>query len=698
MSFLSHAYRINSSGMEALTEQRNMTWYRSSREHHLRQKPIEDYFKPLKPRKKQLPHHFLNTATIAQYPLPGRVGLLDLPRPVFRIIMHHLSADFTRDCAILLNKRPSIDFFDDDGNLEEKFKPEWDGMPNDVSEMCRFMSWLEMCPNDSCYQFHCKCPEISLQFRSLITCCRAFWLELSAMFFSKNSFVVHRCAHGGMLRPLKSIGSTNLAALTSLRIMINSAVPTYISRYLEMDWRKENSGQTYCRCYCNDPVPNDALYPYEFCICEGVDRPFSQVITGRGRRAIQELEKVVSLLKSLIKPGQLELGIVCDCKNLTTAEAFISVLCGLPKLRSCALRLSLSNDKSIRSLAAQTVAKLCGEDKAINLSGFTRLPRELRVQILEHTDLVAPTDIDFNPSWPFGGFTLQFQRQSKLHICEPVSDWNEQSVSYATSCGCWKFPLSLFLVNKEFNHDATRIFFSQNHFIVLPRRGRIHHLNEDESELVAYYFDIQKWSPSALPWLRSLQISIPLDGSFLDPTAQNEYGHPIEDTYDYAMDEVMFWEYPAEYQEWRDQQLSSRPWMRSRARLYGAKSCGYRLAKALQGIPLNNLELTLDFRSLDKLRDWGKFKNWYIAGLVPMFQRVVDVVAIVKQHSTEKRGFSKFFIHVPKEMDENCAQRLEKMIMGEDYDSFENGKFLFPNRFEYWGDYLKREREYLVGY
>jgi hypothetical protein len=83
---------------------------------------------------------------------------------------------------------------------------------------------------------------------------------------------------------------------------------------------------------------------------------------------------------------------------------------------------------------------------------------------------------------------------------------------------------------------------------------------------------------------------------------------------------------------------------------------------------------------------------------VPMFQRVVDVVAIVKQHSTDKRGFSKFFIHVPKEMDENHAQRLERMIMGEDYDSFENSKFLFPSRFEYWADYLKGEREYLVGY
>jgi hypothetical protein len=649
-----------------------MTWHQNPGGHTLTQKRIVDYFKPLGLEKKQPCAPSIRT------------GLLDLPRHVFRIIMQHLCADMIRDCAFLLNQNPSVeDFADADGNLADELKPGWSGIWRDALEENRFTQWGEICAKSTYSRSYCECPAMSWQFCALLTCCRAFWLELTPLVYAQNSFVVHRCAQNGMLGPLKSIGSTNLAALTSLKIVVNSALPTCTSFFDRVNWMRENGGQRYCDCYCNDLVPRETLNGYEFCLCEGVDRPFAQYMTGRGRRALIELRKVVELLKSLIKPGQLELGIVCDCKDLPTASTFANTLHGLPRLRSCALRLSVANDKSIRTLATQTVRKLTGKDQPLILSGFAQLSQELRTRILEFTDLVAPADIEYSPRWPQGGLNLQFHRQRKPHLCQFVSGWNIGLISFARYCACWTFPRSLFLVNKEFHKEAIRIFYSQNHFIALPLTERYHHLDEADVREFRGYFHLPRWTPSALRWLRSIQISFPLDTHFLTTAVYS-------DDYD-VMEQVMFWEYPDEYEGWIRNQSAAGYISRSQVEYWGD-----RLVKMLQGVPLNMLELTLDFHSLQNIREWFGPRNEYLAALEDMLKRVADTVAIVNKHGTGGKGFSKLFIHVPNGIGEDIAQKLEKMVMGEHYDSLSEGKFLFPNRFEYWADYLEREWGYVV--
>jgi hypothetical protein len=656
-----------------------MAWYEAPRGFSLRQKQVTDYFKPLDRGQRepawryQLSDHHApaagNPGQTVHDSSPSSIGLLGLPRHVFRIIMRALCADFIRDCSFFLNKKPDFSLLDKHGNLNEDSKPEWDGLSFDVSEECRFARWQELCPNAYDGGFTCKCPARGREFRELVTCCQAFWLELSSLFFSQNSFVVHRCAHGGMLGPLKTLGSMNLAALTSLNIVVNSGVLTYPGPFNNTHYMDDKIDYEYCECYCNDPVHKKPWQPYEFCLCEGVDKPLAKVNTGPGRRALQELGKVVGLLRSLIKPGQLELGIVCDCKNLTAAEAFVSVLHGLPKLRSCALRLSVTNDESLKRLAKQTVAKLTGNEQPLNLSGFALLSQELRTWILELTDLIAPRDIDVYPWWPHGTFTLQFYRQQRFHICEPVSGWNKRSISFAKSCHCWTFPSNLFLVNKEFYQEAKRIFFSQNHFILLPWSGRIHHLDEPD---IRCYFNPLYWPRSVLQNLRSLQISLPLDIYILSTYYFEEY--------DQLMDTLYFWEYPDEHKAWRIRQDQRSPMWKSTSKLWAS-----RLVQQLHGAPLNRLELTVDFRSIHRV-----IAHEPLVMLKAMFQRVVHVIAVVNEHGTGKEGFSKVFIYLPEGMEEKYAQALEKVIMGEGYDSSKNGKYLYPNRFEYWVDYVKQ--------
>lgn len=250
---------------------RQAHWARKS----LRQTRINHWLAPLVPP--------------AQHPIA--YSLLNLPRHIFRMIMHHVSADLTRDCAFLLNKRVSIKRL-----MNNNDDQEWEGIQSNHIAHCRFDSWLEMCPNDLTGERHpidsagrpmecekcrapCECGPLGNRFVELITCCRAFWLELRPIFFAKNSFVVHRCAHGGMLKPLQTLGWTGLANLTSLRLVVNSTISNYphndpaVVRF-RGKWRRRK-----CKCFCNEPCPNDH-YPYEYCVCDVPDPPFLRHDTG----------------------------------------------------------------------------------------------------------------------------------------------------------------------------------------------------------------------------------------------------------------------------------------------------------------------------------------------------------------------------------------------------------------------------------
>jgi hypothetical protein len=110
----------------------------------------------------------------------------------------------------------------------------------------------------------------------------------------------------------------------------------------------------------------------------------------------------------------------------------------------------------------------------------------------------------------------------------------------------------------------------------------------------------------------------------------------------------------------------------------------------LRSNSLHKLELTLDFRSLEKNAHWKRRHGNDVAELEPMFRRLVHTFAQMNQQGTGKSKFSKVFVYMPEDVGEKYAQTLEKVIMGKEYDTLRMGKFLYPNRFEYWVDYLSR--------
>ena len=66
---------------------------------------------------------------------------------------------------------------------------------------------------------------------------------------------------------------------------------------------------------------------------------------------------------------------------------------------------------------------------------------------------------------------------------------------------CWRFPGQLFLVNRAYRRDATRIFFSMNHFYDIPHKW----MHDDEPKFSPF---LQRIPLQGIPHLRSLQFMI----------------------------------------------------------------------------------------------------------------------------------------------------------------------------------------------
>ncbi|KAK4119592.1 hypothetical protein N657DRAFT_255677 [Parathielavia appendiculata] len=101
-------------------------------------------------------------------------------------------------------------------------------------------------------------------------------------------------------------------------------------------------------------------------------------------------------LSSNTKPRVLQLLLVCDVgqKEVEAAEQAVAPLLLLPELKDCHVRLCSNPNTQLRQLAQnaalQASRKLAPEPASqSSCSRLLNLPRELRIRILEYTDLVA---------------------------------------------------------------------------------------------------------------------------------------------------------------------------------------------------------------------------------------------------------------------------------------------------------------------
>ncbi|KAF7593190.1 hypothetical protein BBP40_011820 [Aspergillus hancockii] len=270
--------------------------------------------------------------------------------------------------------------------------------------------------------------------------------------------------------------------------------------------------------------PEDESHCHESCGCWHGPLPSVWTLEGKeGEDVLADWETTVDYIAQHIKPSTVQFNFICDLDvgDMETVEQVLCTLGRLPTLLDCNIRLGCEIEPELEALARSTAFKLMGqEEPSSDLAfPFMDLPVELRLQVLEHTDLVTPLrEVEWNPT---DNFYLRFcDRQCVCCGC-PVQKphrncWqhvksgcfcHRYHAAYTKHCNCWAPPTALFLVCRTLLHEVQNVFFSQNRFIVMPPGGDLNDMDRcTYTKLPAAEFLSEIMPSHALKYLRFLEI------------------------------------------------------------------------------------------------------------------------------------------------------------------------------------------------
>ncbi|KAL1840875.1 hypothetical protein VTJ49DRAFT_7667 [Mycothermus thermophilus] len=364
-------------------------------------------------------------------------------------------------------------------------------------------------------------------YRSLLLSCRAIYTELAPLLYSSLHIILYyslpstgpyapppgskqvarTVQHRTPLHTLRVLTTSSLQALTSLKIVLNEAGCHELC----------HSQGLWC---CDEgPVLADGSTTRGVQRCDKYDRGRHQPPllspaaadddAGRLRAAravVREWQEVADRLFTHIPPGRLALAIVADIhpaheQAMEIANGIAEPLLRLPRsfLRELHLRLSRTAGTRLQCLAQEVVTHASGlptpsltPPTSPNATTLTTLPRELRLRILEYTDLVTPnrqviwsrqlhaylilnswTDI-YDAPWNrffncWDEYAWGFKaRPSYDHRPPPHSCFcTRRHSAFSVRCQCWAPPgPRLFLICRKLHEDAQYVFFSSNRIIV----------------------------------------------------------------------------------------------------------------------------------------------------------------------------------------------------------------------------------------
>lgn len=348
-------------------------------------------------------------------------------------------------------------------------------------------------------------PPPTRNFAGLLRSCHALYVETAALLYSANRFVIFYSQ--GSFDHLRALSPTSLASLTSLKIVLNeSCHELTISSYPPYCWCDGHADEYWAANH------HCAKYRGGQHRCPLLDSAPGSDLTGLTslKQAVQammgEWHDMVAHISSHISIGRLELLLVCDIDPdkhpyaLEAAQLALAPITVLPRLRDCHIRLCKLPSYPLQQMAQETVLQACGKASPARLgpanlkisSALTSLPPELRIRILEYTDLITPwTEVTW--SRQDRGYRVvpalcessslrcppQNHNGCSLYICGPNLDFGRGYVpssgccfcrrrhaAFSLACNCWAPPTNLFLICRALYQDAQFVFFSGNRFIV----------------------------------------------------------------------------------------------------------------------------------------------------------------------------------------------------------------------------------------
>lgn len=328
-------------------------------------------------------------------------------------------------------------------------------------------------------------------FHGLLLCCRTVYVEASALLYSANRFVV-RYQPARTLAPLRALSPRALASLTHLKVVLNQT-----SCHHERAGHEGNS-----QCCGADPEFKATPCCYPQFHVDNHDPPLD-ASSGLSQAVFTEWHETAAYLASHIVPGRLELSLVCDVQH-NDREAAQLVLDGLrllPPLKDCHIRVCGTREPQLQRLVQDAVLRARGitslspgpaaaASPAPPRPYLVNLPRELRLRILEYTDLVTPWKEVQWSRWS-NGYQIERPRCELLacgipcraefhHGCQFTQCWKtpqtEPSVgcfcrrrhtAFSSRCRCWAPPTPLFRVCRALYADASKVLYNHNRLIVV---------------------------------------------------------------------------------------------------------------------------------------------------------------------------------------------------------------------------------------
>ncbi len=310
------------------------------------------------------------------------------------------------------------------------------------------------------------------------------------MLYSANWFVLYLSADDpDSICPLAALTTPSLRSLSNLKIIVNEASCNHLSMYPG-------------RCCLQG-------YDIHQLSCEktrhkGLHRLPLLTVAAKGSekeklaadQILLQKWKIAAARLSAAAPERLTLSLVCDIDPrhplaFQAAKSAVAPIRSLLRLRECHVRLAKTADARLQQVARDVVVDACGipqaSSKPSNTAVLTSLPHELRIRILEYTDLITPRR---EVTWSrhdhaYSVFireshsrnTPDTQHSTQFFNCSfgtsldggpPTNGCfcRRRHAAFSLSCKCWAPPTPLFLICRALYEDAQRVFFSANRFIV----------------------------------------------------------------------------------------------------------------------------------------------------------------------------------------------------------------------------------------
>ncbi|KAI1390689.1 uncharacterized protein F4822DRAFT_394168 [Hypoxylon trugodes] len=347
--------------------------------------------------------------------------------------------------------------------------------------------------NDPLYPYSQRTIE-SLQFTySILQTCKTINTEVTIIIYSQNAFVVvHDYVYYGLgllhlLNPLQCSALTHLSIQLHLEDAIDchtDHIPESSSRHLDPD-------------------------------------------------ANASWQATARHVLSHVTPQTLYLQLFCDVGVSDTTQAVLQPLRDIPGvLKDCELQLSHEKgNRHLRAMALEVATRAKGFDPDLRASPFRffDLPAEIRRNILEFSDLVAPyNEIYWNADQGFSISVWTFRcwgdncdehlhRGCPFIFCAdfyPVSTGNicyQLRSGYSSHCHCWEIPRALLLANRSLHREALQVLYGCNRIIVLPSEGPAAF---STPQFIRRRLDISKFitkhmRPESLHYLRTIEFVFP---------------------------------------------------------------------------------------------------------------------------------------------------------------------------------------------